>query len=573
LKQALAALAALVFALLAGEAPAAVSCHPCAVIFFGGQSNMVVASTTSTAPPDANAYDAVFTGSIAAKPLPPATLSINPAPAYGAASLTLAPSASSGTLTVTSVASGHVYAGQALTCAGCAPGTVIASDQIGTGGLTGGGTYGTGTYVVTPAQTLAPGTRFTTHQPNIAATGAGCMMWSIQRQAWEAYVPAHDPTTKLYNSNGPVAGTLWGPEGAFCLAWQADNPGQTLFMVKYARGGQSLCPSTATWSPEVGASSTPTITANYGPANVQMTNALAALPGVIGAGGAWKISGFIWVQGERDGDLTTSYCNDPAVYRANLIDLVNHFANPTPAHISFTGSIKDTVLTVTATTGPLVAGQSVSGRGAAANTFIDHQLSGPAGGAGTYAVQVYQNIAPETIADAGGAIVNAAVSGAVFGVNTLSGAATIAVGDALSGAGLAKGTIVTAFGSGPGHPGTGGVGWYWVNVNQTVSHGALTATSVGWGAGADSARFVLARSRNYDPTQGVEAAQAAVNNAGLARLSITAVNRYDARPDTAVGDQLHDDPTFIAEDGRRLYLAWKANTQAQGGCDLTTPTC
>lgn len=544
-------------------------CGPCAVIFFGGQSNMVVASTSQATPPDATTYNSVFTGSIAPTPLGPATLGISPAPAYGAPALTLAPSASSGTLTVTSVASGTIHAGQALTCAGCAPGTVVASDQFGSGG----GTYGPGTYVVTPAQTIAPGTLFTARQPNIAGESPGCMMWSVARQAWEVYVPAHDAAEKLYNSNGPIAGTLWGPEGAFCLAWLADHPGQTLFMVKYARGGQSLCPSSGTWSPEVSEASTPNYIANFGPANVQMTNALAALPGVIGAGNSWRVEGFVWVQGERDGDLTTSYCNDPYVYQTNLIDLVNQFANPSPTQVHFTGSIKGVTLTVTATTGRLGPGQYVSGRGAVQRTYIARQLGGAPGGVGTYALQVYQNLAPETITDvASGATVNAAVSGWVFGVNTISGGA-IGVKDTLSGPGLAKGTFVQAFGSGSGAPGSGGVGWYQVNVNQTLGVGALTASSLGWGAGADTARFVIGQSRNYDPRQGVQVAQAAVNNAGLAKLSITVVNRYDARPDTAVGDQIHDDATFIAEDGRRLYLAWKANTQAQGGCDLTTPTC
>jgi hypothetical protein len=188
-------------------------------------------------------------------------------------------------------------------------------------------------------------------------------------------------------------------------------------------------------------------------------------------------------------------------------------------------------------------------------------------------LQAYQNIGLGTITDtASGAKASATLSGWVLGVDTLGGGA-IAVGDGLSGAGLARGTFVQAFGQGAGQPGAGGVGWYRANVNQSISAGAFTASALGWGAGADSARFVAARSRNYDPAQGVQTAQAAVNNAGLAKLSITVVNRFDARPDTAVGDQIHDHPSFVAEDGRRLYLAWKANTLARGGCDLTTPTC
>lgn len=63
---------------------------------------------------------------------------------------------------------------------------------------------------------------------------------------------------------------------------------------------------------------------------------------------------------------------------------------------SFTGSIADTVLTVTAvTSGVLQPGQALAG--AAAGTVITEQLSGDDGGIGTYSVNKPQTLASTTL--------------------------------------------------------------------------------------------------------------------------------------------------------------------------------
>ncbi len=536
-------------------------CNPCAVILFAGQSNMIVPTTLNVAPPAGGAYDATFTGSIASSPLPAATLRIGAVPTYGPKTTTLSPSAKSGTLTVTALTSGHVYAGQILTCSGCAPNTVITSDQFG-----GGATFGAGAYVVTPAQTIPPGTTFSAKEPDIAGRSAQCMIWSIKDKTWEIYAPG---------SNSATDGTkAWGPEGAFCLNWAADHPGGKLFMVKYAVGGQSLCPSpTGMWSPY-------TETSNYLSANTQMTTALGALPAYLGQGGSYQVEGFVWVQGERDGDLENLYCNDPVVYQTNLVALVNAFSKPAAAHVTLVGSIDDgsggpgDVLTVTQVAGgPLAPGQFVlvPGQNPKVRPYIDHQLTGAPGGAGTYALQVYADLEASSVADVtSGASLTAATSGDVLAVTAMSGG-TIRVGDMLGGPGVPPGATVAAFGTGNGTPGKGGVGWYTLNVPLKVASMALKAGASGWGVGADKARFAYAMSRNYAPSEGVQTAQAALSNAGVASLSMTAVNMYDARQNA--NSPTHNDPTWLAELGRRLYLAWKADTQRTGGCDLTTPTC
>jgi hypothetical protein len=548
------------WAVAAPQSPAPGTCSPCTVILFAGQSNMTVVTTLKVAPPDGVAYDASFTGSITPTPLPAATLAIAARPTYGATTTTVSPSANSGTLRVTSVASGRIYAGQRLSCSGCAPGTVISSDQIGSG------RSGIGTYVVTPAQMIPAGTRFTASEPNIAAQIPQCVIWSKRDQVWETYAPG---------ANSDVNGApVWGPEGSFCLNWIGDHPQGNLYMIKYAIGGQSLCPSpTGSWSPTSQMS-------DYVLANKQVTNALASLPAVIGSGNSYAVKGIVWVQGERDGDDVSLYCNDPVVYQRNLTALVDAFSAPAPASIYFTGSIDngggapgDVLTAARISGGPLTPGQYVSipGQSLQVRPYIDHQLTGSPGGAGTYALQVYARLNPASVTDlTSGAQLTAGVSGDVLGVTAIGGG-TIAVGDVLSGAGVPAGATVAAFGTGTGSPGTGGVGWYTINVPLKVASRTLSAGAPGWGVGADSARFVYAMSRNYAPDQGVQTAQAAMSNAGLANLSMTAVNMYDARQYPT--NPTHNAPTWIAELGRRLYLAWKGNTQSAGGCDLTTPTC
>ena len=549
------------FAEAAPQAPAPGTCSPCTVIFFAGQSNMVTVTTLNVPPPSGAAFEATFTGKISAAPLPAATFRIGAKPSYGPTTTTLRPSANSGALSVTSLISGKVRAGEVLTCAGCVAGTVISSDQFGPVNPD-----GTGSYVVTPAQTVKPGTLFTAMEPDIAAQNPACIIWSVADQAWETYAPG---------VNSDSGGTRsWGPEGFFCQHWLADHPGANLYMVKYAVGGQSLCAnSIGTWSPF-------TRTSDYLSANKQMTNALAALPAIIGAGGSFSLAGVIWVQGEQDGDEVSLYCNDPVVYKRNLLALVSAFSKPSPVHVTFAGGVDDgaggygdVLAASTIVGGPLTPGQYVAipGLNPALRAFIDHQLTGPTGGAGAYALQVYGVLPSSSVVDVtSGARLTASVSGNVLGVTAIDGGA-IAVGDVLSGAGVASGAVVTAFGAGNGMSRAGGVGWYTINVPLKIAPQPLRAGASGWSPGANTARFAYAVSRNYAPSEGVQTAQIALSNAGLAALSMTAIDMYDARQSTT--NSTHNDPAWLAELGRRLYLAWKANTQSVGGCDLTSPTC
>ncbi|MBX9593936.1 MAG: hypothetical protein K2X46_06210 [Roseomonas sp.] len=76
--------------------------------------------------------------------------------------------------------------------------------------------------------------------------------------------------------------------------------------------------------------------------------------------------------------------------------------SPPVSGASVTGSIATTVLTVTAIgSGTLRPGQPISGSGVTAGTYIVAQLTGAAGGTGTYTVSVSQTASSTTITAVG----------------------------------------------------------------------------------------------------------------------------------------------------------------------------
>jgi hypothetical protein len=128
---------------------------------------------------------------------------------------------------------------------------------------------------------------------------------------------------------------------------------------------------------------------------------------------------------------------------------------------TFTGSINGNILTVTSIpTYVIVPGSVLTGAGVTALTEVVNQLSGTAGGIGTYAVSLTQVVASETITCA-------------YGIMTVTvvGSGTISIGQTLSGGSVTAGTQVTALGTGVGLTGT-----YYVNPSQTATSEAITAT-------------------------------------------------------------------------------------------------
>lgn len=130
-----------------------------------------------------------------------------------------------------------------------------------------------------------------------------------------------------------------------------------------------------------------------------------------------------------------------------------------------TSTIAGTTLTIaTVSSGVIVAdsgGNSIlTGSGVAAGTAVLSQLTGTAGGAGTYQVSIAQTVAATAMT----------VTNAGVGVMTLSAASggTVAVGQNVVGAGVNANQQVIGF-----IGGSGGTGTYLVSNSQTVSSESL----------------------------------------------------------------------------------------------------
>lgn len=134
-----------------------------------------------------------------------------------------------------------------------------------------------------------------------------------------------------------------------------------------------------------------------------------------------------------------------------------------------TGSIAGNVLTITAASGDaLVPGAVLTGTaggGVATGTKVVSQLSGTAGGVGTYSIDIPDQTIPS------------GSMGATYGLLTVTavGSGGLDVGDVLSGSGgggVTSGTAITGLGTGTGQTGT-----YYVSPTQTVTSTTIAATN------------------------------------------------------------------------------------------------
>lgn len=154
------------------------------------------------------------------------------------------------------------------------------------------------------------------------------------------------------------------------------------------------------------------------------------------------------------------------------ITIVANTANVSATAVNAFSSayIAGTTLTVnTVTTGGLFPNQTISGTGVAAGTAIIGQLTGTAGAAGTYTVNISQTAGtvgtPIAMTGSGGWwTVTSMTNGVVYVGQTWSGGTNA----------FAAGTTILAGGTG-----TGGAGTYPLSISQTK---ASTATATGSGA-------------------------------------------------------------------------------------------
>lgn len=125
-------------------------------------------------------------------------------------------------------------------------------------------------------------------------------------------------------------------------------------------------------------------------------------------------------------------------------------------------SSNGSVMTVTAVgTGPVVVGGTLSGTGVASGQTVASQLTGTAGGIGTYLLTLPQAVAASTTVTQS------------YGVLTVTavGSGTLNIGDVLSGTNVSGGTTIVSLGTG-----NGGLGTYNVQTSQTAASTTITAT-------------------------------------------------------------------------------------------------
>ncbi len=187
------------------------------------------------------------------------------------------------------------------------------------------------------------------------------------------------------------------------------------------------------------------------------------------------VGGDFWVVN----DGTTEALVGQKAYADFATGKVNFAATASPASVatstsstitaqtgSFTGSIADDVLTITAVlSGTAVPGGILTGTSGTGNvatgTKIISQLSGTTGGVGTYLVSIPgQSVGSTTLSE-------------TYGLLTVGGSLTGAfeVGGVVTGTGVTTGTTVTALGTG-----TGGAGTYVVSPSQAMSASTIALT-------------------------------------------------------------------------------------------------
>jgi hypothetical protein len=118
------------------------------------------------------------------------------------------------------------------------------------------------------------------------------------------------------------------------------------------------------------------MTLNYAPYALGAA-AIAALANVVSGTAMTLVSTNSTSTGVSVGATCTNYNTGSAVTGLLMVD----------GFASFTGVIANSILTVSSLTGTITIGMTISGTGVNTGTTIVNQLTGPAGGAGTYTVQ------------------------------------------------------------------------------------------------------------------------------------------------------------------------------------------
>ena len=129
-----------------------------------------------------------------------------------------------------------------------------------------------------------------------------------------------------------------------------------------------------------------TMTLNYAPYALSNT-AIAAAANVVSGTAMTLVSSGSTSTGVAVGATCTNYNTGATVTGLLMVD----------GYCSFTGVVAANVLTVSSLTGTMTVGMTLAGTGVATGTVIANQLTGPAGGAGTYTVTGNATVSSTTI--------------------------------------------------------------------------------------------------------------------------------------------------------------------------------
>jgi hypothetical protein len=135
-------------------------------------------------------------------------------------------------------------------------------------------------------------------------------------------------------------------------------------------------PGQASGSFTVGFATSDVMTINYAPYALS-TSAIAAAANVVSGTAMTLVSTNSTSTGVSVNASCTNFNTGAAVTGLLMVD----------GYASFTGVIANSILTVSSLTGTITVGMTLSGTGVNAGTTIVNQLTGPAGGVGTYTVQ------------------------------------------------------------------------------------------------------------------------------------------------------------------------------------------
>ena len=222
---------------------------------------------------------------------------------------------------------------------------------------------------------------------------------------------------------------------------------------------------------------------------------------------------------------------------------------------SFTGSISGTTMTVTAiASGSIIVGQVITGTDVTASTVVSSQISGTAGGIGTYTVSISQTRTSRALT---GTYTLASTTLSILStIMTVTAVAsgTLSIGQFLTGTGVAFSTTITAFGTGSGNTGTYTLSSAQYFASTTVSASAGTVTVGATGGSKDA----ITVSHTHTAT---------VVDPGHAHSYNQPVQSNAANPPGASGSQASATTTGTATTG----ISVSVNSAGQSGINANLP--